>query len=112
MDELLLRKILNKHIKEICHYSQMQVFATSNYQKNYFQVQMNEVVDRLICLLLNNKREEALEQLGHEKETLVLQQLSQTVAPDVNVPIQEGRSAIEDVQELLSPIEGEKPVMY
>ncbi|HHV10580.1 MAG TPA: hypothetical protein GXX75_09930 [Clostridiales bacterium] len=38
-------------MKEVCHYSQMQVFATSSYQKNYFQQQINTTVDGLVKFL-------------------------------------------------------------
>ena len=47
MDELKLRKIMNDYIKEICHYSQIQVFATSTNQMNYFQMQIDEATDGL-----------------------------------------------------------------
>jgi predicted heme/steroid binding protein len=47
MDELELRRIIYSYIKEICHYSQMQVFATSFYQKNYFQLQIDESINGL-----------------------------------------------------------------
>ena len=36
----------------ICHYSQMQVSATSSYQKNYFQLQIDETINVLIKLFL------------------------------------------------------------
>lgn len=52
MDELELRKMIDSYINEICHYSQMQVFATSYYQKNYFQMQIDNTVSNLINLLL------------------------------------------------------------
>lgn len=42
-------------IKEICHFSQMQVFATSSYQKKYFQFQIDEAADSLINLFMINK---------------------------------------------------------
>lgn len=48
MDEFELRNILSDYIKEICHYSQMQVFATSSYQKNYFQLHIDEKINELI----------------------------------------------------------------
>lgn len=43
-----LKKIIHSYIKEICHFSQMQVFATSYHQKNYFQTQIDERVNALI----------------------------------------------------------------
>jgi predicted heme/steroid binding protein len=52
MDEYELRKQINDYIKEICHFSQMQVFATSGYQKNYFQLQIDEKTNGLIDFLL------------------------------------------------------------
>ncbi|HWT77048.1 MAG TPA: cytochrome b5 domain-containing protein [Mobilitalea sp.] len=48
MDEFELRRILYDYIKEICHYSQMQVFSTSIYQKNYFQLQIDEAISDMI----------------------------------------------------------------
>lgn len=54
MDEFELRRIIYDYIKEICHYSQMQVFATSSYQKNYFQLQIDETASGLINFFLVN----------------------------------------------------------
>lgn len=54
MDEFELRRIIYDYIKEICHYSQMQVFATSSYQKNYFQLQIDEATGALINFFLIN----------------------------------------------------------
>lgn len=48
MDDLELKQIVNDYIKEICHDSQMQVFATSSYQKNYFQLQIDDLINDLI----------------------------------------------------------------
>lgn len=59
MDEIQLKKILYGHINEICHFSQMQVFATSSYQKKYFQLQIDEAIDDLFNFVINynnNKR--------------------------------------------------------
>jgi Predicted heme/steroid binding protein len=50
MDEFELRRIIYDYIREICHYSQMQVFSTSSYQNKYFQMQIEEAVDGLINL--------------------------------------------------------------
>jgi predicted heme/steroid binding protein len=47
MDEIELKRIIYDYIKEICHFSQMQVFATSTYQKNYFQLQIDETINNL-----------------------------------------------------------------
>lgn len=48
MDEFEFKRIIYDYIKEICHYSQMQVFATSSYQKNYFQLQIDDTINGLI----------------------------------------------------------------
>jgi predicted heme/steroid binding protein len=48
MDEFEIRRIIMDYIKEISHYSQLQVFATSYYQKNYFQLQIDEGINGLI----------------------------------------------------------------
>lgn len=50
MDEFEMKRRIYGYIKEICHYSQMQVFATSYYQKNYFQLQMDDATGSLINL--------------------------------------------------------------
>lgn len=55
MDELEIRKMIESHINEICHYSQMQVFATSYYQKNYFQMQIDNTVSNLIQLFMGQR---------------------------------------------------------
>ena len=52
MEEFELRRIMYDTINEICHYSQMQVFATSVYQKNYFQLQIDEAMNEMIDILL------------------------------------------------------------
>lgn len=51
MDEFELRRMIYDYIKEICHYSQMQVFSTSSYQKNYFQLQIDDAINGLINFL-------------------------------------------------------------
>lgn len=56
MDDFELKRIIYGHIKEICHYSQMQVFATSFYQKNYFQLQIDEAISELINFYMQNHR--------------------------------------------------------
>jgi predicted heme/steroid binding protein len=55
MEDLELKKIIQNHIKDICHISQMQVFATSYYQKNYFQIQIDERINALIDEILHYK---------------------------------------------------------
>jgi predicted heme/steroid binding protein len=55
MDDFELRRVIYGHIKEICHYSQMQVFATSFYQKNYFQLQIDEAINGLINFYSENQ---------------------------------------------------------
>jgi predicted heme/steroid binding protein len=52
MDELVKRSLIKQYLKEICHYSQMQVFATSVYQKKYLEYQIDEVADELTDLIL------------------------------------------------------------
>ncbi len=39
---------MSDNIREICHLSQMQVFATSYYQKNYFQRQIDLRMEELL----------------------------------------------------------------
>lgn len=50
MDEFEMRSRINGYLKEVCHYSQMQVFATSYYQKNYFQMQIDDAAEGLAGL--------------------------------------------------------------
>ncbi len=52
MDEYEMKRRIYGYIKEICHYSQMQVFATSYYQKNYFQMQIDDATGALINLYM------------------------------------------------------------
>jgi predicted heme/steroid binding protein len=40
--------MVKDNIREICHLSQMQVFATSYYQKNYFQRQIDLRAEEII----------------------------------------------------------------
>ncbi len=51
MEDYELRRAIDDYMKEVCHYSQMQVFATSSYQKNYFQQQIDTRVDGLVKFL-------------------------------------------------------------
>ncbi len=53
MDEFEMKRRIYGYIKEICHYSQMQVFATSYYQKNYFQMQIDDATGALISLYMD-----------------------------------------------------------
>ena len=53
MDEYEMKRRIYGYIKEICHYSQMQVFATSYYQKNYFQMQIDDSTGALISLYMD-----------------------------------------------------------
>ncbi len=66
VDDFKAKEVIHKLIKEICHYSQMQVFATSSYQKKYFQNMIdNDVMDLFNLYLVgrdeesNNKSEES-----------------------------------------------------
>lgn len=52
MGEFEKRQILYGYIKKVCHFSQMQVYATSIYQSNYFQIQIDETVNELLDLML------------------------------------------------------------
>lgn len=72
MDKDEIKKIINDHTKEICHYSQMQVFATSYYQSNFFQKQIDDVRDRLVyfCLELHPTTELQDQQLNSQPEAL------------------------------------------
>ncbi len=53
MDEFEMKRRIYGYIKEMCHYSQMQVFATSYYQKNYFQMQIDDATNGLISLYMD-----------------------------------------------------------
>lgn len=52
MDDREKRRIIRQYIKEICRYGQMQVFATSTYQKRYLEYQIDEAADELIDFVL------------------------------------------------------------
>jgi predicted heme/steroid binding protein len=45
---------VNSYIQKITHYSQMQVFATSEYQKKFFGIQIDEEVVRMMDFIMNN----------------------------------------------------------
>ncbi len=60
MDDFELKRTIYDYIKEICHYSQMQVFATSSYQRNYFQQQIDDTINGFIHFLL--ERDELVKQ--------------------------------------------------
>jgi hypothetical protein len=69
VDDFELKRIIYDYIKEICHYSQMQVFATSSYQKNYFQYQIDDATNGLINFIQENS-------VGRvEKQSFTAQQL-------------------------------------
>jgi predicted heme/steroid binding protein len=53
MDEFEMRSRIDGYLKEVCHYSQMQVFATSYYQKNYFQMQIDDAAEGLASLYMD-----------------------------------------------------------
>ena len=59
MEDYELHRFIYDYIKEICHYSQMQVFATSLNQKNYYQQQIDEVINELIHFI-NESTNDAL----------------------------------------------------
>lgn len=96
MDEIELRKILHGHMKEICHFSQMQVFATSTYQKNYFQLQIDDAIDDLIGAILNDSSKTVEEQsLAYDRQDTG-QQLEEIVP---QAPPYEDRRLLQDNQE-------------
>ncbi len=70
MDKDEIRRMIQSYVKEICHYGQMQVFATSYYQSNFFQRQMDDVTDRLVSFCLDQQFSELREQQtgGQENE--------------------------------------------
>ncbi len=57
MEDLEWKRIFLNNIREICHLSQMQVFATSYYQKHYFQLQIdnyvNDLLNRFDCHIID-----------------------------------------------------------
>ena len=67
MEELELKGRLSDYIREICHYSQKQVFATSYYQKNYFQMQIDKLMDEMLHMYMeNNKKAELADITGQQ----------------------------------------------
>jgi predicted heme/steroid binding protein len=73
-------------MKEICHYSQMQVFATSSYQKNYFQMQIDDDINGLINMFLTYRSEEPSGDQFHseqqiQREEVTLSQTSNNMIP-------------------------------
>lgn len=46
-----LREMLIQHQKELCYYSQMQTFASSTYEKKYYQNLVDERTEELIHVL-------------------------------------------------------------
>ena len=85
MDEYEMKKRIYGYIKEICHYSQMQVFATSYYQKNYFQMQIDDATSALISMYMDIWRmpEHRGENRGYRNQEL----RDQTVQQDEQVPV-------------------------
>lgn len=69
MDEMELKQIIYDYIKEICHNSQMQVFATSSYQKNYFQMQIDDLINDMISFILMYIGKE-IEEKGRDTQEL------------------------------------------
>lgn len=61
MDEDSLKSIYYNYIKEICHYSQKQVFATSQQQKTYFQLQIDEAAKSIYNLLKEQRADKQKE---------------------------------------------------
>jgi predicted heme/steroid binding protein len=84
VDEFELRRIIYDYIKEISHFSQMQVFSTSSYQRNYFQLQIDEAINGLINFLL-------------EREEMALQQ--NNLAHQIEIMQQEEQAALQEAQE-------------
>lgn len=98
MDEFELRRIIYDYIREICHYSQMQVFSTSSYQNKYFQMQIEEAVDGLINLytavnsdalgqqLQPSSKETPVHQIKKSKnKSLLTSQIQRSMQPDDRV---------------------------
>lgn len=54
MNHTKMLEEVNSYIENICHYGQMQVFATSEYQKKFFGIQIDEEVVRLVDFIMNN----------------------------------------------------------
>lgn len=52
-----LRSIIDEYIREISHFSQMQVFATSEYQKDYFQRMMDERREMIINNIMEHMKQ-------------------------------------------------------
>lgn len=90
MDEFELRRIIYDYIKEICHYSQMQVFSTSSYQRNYFQLQIEEAINGLINLILE-REELALQQnnLAHQIKLMQQENLTGETEPPRIITMEE-----------------------
>jgi predicted heme/steroid binding protein len=69
MDDLELKKTVDSCIREICHYSQMQVFATSYYQKNYFQMLIDERITALMDTFKQYKKNDDDEVYSMQQQT-------------------------------------------
>jgi predicted heme/steroid binding protein len=82
MEKMNWKSVINSYIKEICHYSQMQVFATSYYQKNFFQMQIDERINALIdnIIRISQKEEDGAlhqaEQLPSGNRVFTLEELA------------------------------------
>ncbi|MDF2538657.1 MAG: heme/steroid binding protein [Herbinix sp.] len=70
MKEFELKKVIAGHIREISHYSQMQVFATSYYQKNYFQLLIDEKIAELMEVILQDMKKDKAEMLQSAEQQL------------------------------------------
>ena len=69
MDELEFRNIMYQYLKEICHFSQLQVFATSSYQQKYFQKQIDEEMEAVFNLVMESCHHEMMkEKFGLEQQ--------------------------------------------
>ncbi len=105
MDEYELRGNVYDYIKEISHYSQMQVFATSSYQKKYFQLQIDETTDELMNLIQTYLDEAARHaksysiQLPPEPEEQKIE-FEEDVPIDGSIPMLEEEMAPEGLREI------------
>jgi predicted heme/steroid binding protein len=90
MDEFELKRIIYDYIKEICHFSQMQVFATSSYQKNYFQFQIDEATNGLINFI---------QQSLCQPEPQTLHSINQQVPKEPELQQMEQNSSLQDDQQ-------------
>jgi predicted heme/steroid binding protein len=127
MDEFEMKRRIYGYIKEICHYSQMQVFATSYYQKNYFQMQIDDATSALISLYMDLRKTPESHRRSHvyhnqdknlksyeqtEEQGAQANQIDgQTGQPDGMPSVEEGRipeQVLEENQPIVEP-PGEEP---